>query len=236
MARVAPSIFLGAGGDYWAALKRRGGTLKWYSLIDRGARDSVCERNSKKSPRDEGGRGGGGGCMVGGRERERRRGGVWWSGGTEPENCIACSVISLPPGSHSLSLSPLSLSSHSPGSFLPLVAFPRVFVLPLWLPLASFHFLCHYITLSLLSILSSSSRPLSFHFLGGYLHCLSSLSLSHPLLPPSFLLLLFSSLCADLALASILVLSSGLEKCIMPRNLQASPSKHYEVIMYFLVM
>lgn len=24
--------------------------------------------------------------------------GVWWSGGTEPENCIACSVISLPPG------------------------------------------------------------------------------------------------------------------------------------------
>lgn len=29
-------------------------------------------------------------------------GGVWWSGGTEPENCIACSVISLPPGSHSL--------------------------------------------------------------------------------------------------------------------------------------
>lgn len=27
--------------------------LKWYSLIDRGARDSVCERNSKKSPLDE---------------------------------------------------------------------------------------------------------------------------------------------------------------------------------------
>lgn len=41
--------------------------LKWYSLIDRGARDSVCEWNSKKSPRDEGG------CMVGGREPERRK-------------------------------------------------------------------------------------------------------------------------------------------------------------------
>lgn len=34
---------------------------------------------------------------------------VRWSvgvGGTEPENCIACSVISLPPGSHSVSLPP----------------------------------------------------------------------------------------------------------------------------------
>lgn len=41
--------------------------MKWYSLIDRGARDSVCERNSKKSPRDEGG---GGGCMVGGSAKE----------------------------------------------------------------------------------------------------------------------------------------------------------------------
>lgn len=36
--------------------------MKWYSLIDRGARDSVCERNSKRSPRDEGG------------------GGAWWEG------------------------------------------------------------------------------------------------------------------------------------------------------------
>lgn len=41
-----------------------------------------------------------------------KEGGVWWSGGTEPENCIACSVISLPPGSHSLSL-PSSNSPHT---------------------------------------------------------------------------------------------------------------------------
>lgn len=49
--------------------------------------------------------------VHGGRKGVRvKEGGVWWSGGTEPENCIACSVISLPPGSHSPSLP----SSHSP--------------------------------------------------------------------------------------------------------------------------
>lgn len=132
-----------------------------------------------------------------------KEGGVWWSGGIEPENCIACSVISLPPGSHSLSLP----SSHSPGSFLPLVAFPCVFVLPLSLPHASFHFLCHYITLSLLSILSSYCL-LSFTFL-------AVISTDSPL----YLRLtphptpLFSSLCADLLLPS-----SGLEICVMPPN------------------
>lgn len=46
------------------------GGLKWYSLIDRGARDSVCEQNSKKSPRDEWGVGGGG------RQRREEYGGV----------------------------------------------------------------------------------------------------------------------------------------------------------------
>jgi len=103
IARVAQSI-LGSQGDHWAVLKAERGVLKWYSLIDRGARDSVCEQNSKKSPRDEEG-------VHGGRKGARaKEGGVWWSGGTEPENCIACSVISLPPGSHSLSLP----SSHSP--------------------------------------------------------------------------------------------------------------------------
>ncbi len=62
--------FWGARGDSLGITKERRGMLEWYSLIDRGARDSVCERNSKESPRD-----GGGGCecMVGRRERERRR-------------------------------------------------------------------------------------------------------------------------------------------------------------------
>lgn len=54
----------------------------------------------KRAPETSGWVGGGG----------VKEGGVWWSGGTEPENCIACSVISLPPGSHSLSLP----SSNSP--------------------------------------------------------------------------------------------------------------------------
>lgn len=63
-----------------------------------------------------------------------KEGGVWWRGGTEPENCIACSVISLPPGSDSLTPL-LYLTSHSLGSFLPPVAFPRVSVSPLLLSL-----------------------------------------------------------------------------------------------------
>lgn len=56
---------------------------KWYSLIDRGARDSVCERNSKKSPLDERARvrarvcmcvweGKGKRCMVEWRHRARK--------------------------------------------------------------------------------------------------------------------------------------------------------------------
>lgn len=87
--------FLHPGGD---SLDSTNGTreLEWYSLIDRGARDRECEQNSKTSPETSGG---GGGLGRGVRAEE---GGVWWSGGTEPENCIACSVISLPPGSHSL--------------------------------------------------------------------------------------------------------------------------------------
>ena len=99
IARVGQSIF-GSRRVLLGSIKREErGMLKWYRLIDRGARDGVCELNSKKSPRDEEGR-----------WEEAEEGGVWWSGGTEPENCIACSVISLPPGSHSLSLP----SSHSP--------------------------------------------------------------------------------------------------------------------------
>lgn len=69
MARVAQSIF-GSQRGLLGSTKEERGMLKWYSLIDRGARDCVCERNSKKSPRDVGG---GGGYMVGGKERERRR-------------------------------------------------------------------------------------------------------------------------------------------------------------------
>lgn len=68
MARVAQSISGSQRGLLGSAKEERG-TLKWYSLIDRGARDSVCERNSKKSPRDD---------MGGG-------GGAWWEEGSESE-------------------------------------------------------------------------------------------------------------------------------------------------------
>ena len=143
-------------------------------------------------------------------------GGVWWGGGTEPENCIACSVISLPPGSHSVSLT----SSHWPGSSLPPVALLCVFVLPLLLALSSFLFLCHYITLSLLSILSSLCLlPSTF---SAVISTASPLYLC--LSPPSLSLPLCSSLCADLALASICALSPELEKCKMPTNLQVNSS------------
>ncbi|CAB1454849.1 unnamed protein product, partial [Pleuronectes platessa] len=106
MARVARSI-LGSKQGLTGSTKKERGSLEWYRLIDRGARDSVCERNSKKSPRD--------------------------------------------------------------GSSPPLVDFRCVFVVPLSLRLATFHFLCHYITLSLLSILSSS-RLLSSTFLAKSSH------------------------------------------------------------------
>lgn len=54
---------------------------------------------------------------------------VWWSGGTEPENCIACSVISLPPGFHppNSSNSPLSPQVPSYLHSLLLVSFSRHF-------------------------------------------------------------------------------------------------------------
>lgn len=50
--------------------------LKWYSLIDRGARDRECEQNSKTSPETSGGGGGGksrgGRSMVEWRHRARK--------------------------------------------------------------------------------------------------------------------------------------------------------------------
>lgn len=50
------------------SIREERGVLKWYSLIDRGARDCVCEWNSKKSPRDgEGVEGGRNGASEGGR-------------------------------------------------------------------------------------------------------------------------------------------------------------------------
>lgn len=156
MVRVAWSIS-GSQRGCWAVPNQERGSLKWYILIDRGARDSVCEWNSKKSPQDEG-------REEGVKARER---GVWWSGGTEPENCIACSVISLPPGSHSVSLP----SSHSPGFFSTSTCsfffLPCVFVSPLFI--SFFRSPCRYITLS--------PPPPLCHFLGGYHHCLSSPSI-----------------------------------------------------------
>lgn len=79
MARVDQSIF-GSQRELQSGTteeRGEGGAVKWYSLIDRGARDSVCERNSKKSPRDEGGVHGGRECkggrsMTGWRHRARK--------------------------------------------------------------------------------------------------------------------------------------------------------------------
>lgn len=66
MARVAQSIF-GSQTGLLGSSKEERGAVNWYSLIDREARDSVCEQNSKKAPEMKRG------CMDGGWEPELRR-------------------------------------------------------------------------------------------------------------------------------------------------------------------
>lgn len=153
-------------------------------------------------------------CVAGGKERERRREEY---GGVEAQSqkialraqwlvYLLGLILSHSPPLTLLSLPRFFSTSCSFSLCLCLATFAASHLLPLPLSL-------HHTVTSLYSLLLSQTL---LHFLGGYLHCLSSLSLP----PPLF----FSSLCADLALASILVLSSGLEKCIMPPSLQASPS------------
>lgn len=174
---VAYSIF-GSQRGLLGSTEEKRGAQKWYGLIDRGARDSVCERNSKKSPRDVEG-------VHGGRKGARaKEGGVWWSGGTEPENCIACSVISLPPGSHSLSLpsfhSPLTPqvfpTSCSFSLCLCLATFAPSRLLPLSLSVTTSH--CHF---SLFSPPLACSPPLSWRLSP---LPLLSISVSPPSPPP----------------------------------------------------
>lgn len=100
-----------------------------------------------------------------------------WGGGTEPENCIASSVISLPSGSHSVSLA----SSHWPGSSLPVVSFllrlclaTFAASLPLPLPLTLHHFVTSLYSLIWSPPLSRRLSPLAL------------LSISVSALPPSF--------------------------------------------------
>lgn len=141
-------------------------------------KQSVCEQNSKKRPRDEEG---------------LHEAAVWWVGGTETENCIACLVISLPPGSYSSPPLTVQLAPHLWYLFLP------ASVLPLWpsphpssLPLTTS--LCHF---------AVPLSPLLLHFLDGYLLLLCCLS--HPFIPTSAAAFhFFSFSCADLALASLL--------------------------------
>lgn len=135
-----------------------------------------------------------------------REAAVWWGGGTEPENCIACLVISLPPGSYSSPPLTVQVAPHLWYLFLP------VFVSPLWpsphpssSPLATS--LCHFAVLP--------SRLLSSTF-SAVISARSAVSAARSS-PPS-------SSCADLALASLL--SPGLGKCKLPPNLQAKPWKN----------
>lgn len=111
--------------------------------------------------------------------------GVWSSGGTEPENCIACSVISLPPGC----LPPLTPRTHpSVLRFLPtstrfslclcLATFGVSHRLPnlSLLPSALLHLLASY--------RHSPTPPFLKHTLGGSILDLS-LRLEKILLPPN---------------------------------------------------
>lgn len=126
-----------------------------------------------------------------------------WGGGTEPENCIAWWLISLPPGS----------VFHRPGSSLPPVDLSFFFFFFVFLLLVS---LSHHFAASVLFLCHSSLYSL--------LLLAKSLPLSRQLSPPPLLSIsvslspfpcthcFLSSSRADLARAFVLVLSLGFKK------------------------